>query len=76
MPHDDDKLASVSLKTAAGKQYFRIHSKDFARVVSKYCAVPLSPSFRCIVEFDPTETLFVIDPKAILDTSKPSLTQE
>ncbi|HUW65267.1 MAG TPA: hypothetical protein VMW83_11370 [Spirochaetia bacterium] len=69
-PHNNDAEAPESFRIKDNATFIRISSKDFVRMVSQYCNIPLQPSSRCLAEWDKDETILVIDPKKVLDTSR------
>ncbi|MGI6585141.1 MAG: hypothetical protein ACOX3L_04220 [Lutisporaceae bacterium] len=73
VPHNNDYdiTGSFNIKEKVGnKNYLRINSRDLARVISQYCGVSLTPSFRCMAEWDEDEKLLVIDPSKVLEINK------
>jgi len=73
--HNDDLRSDGSFLISdkvTNNGYIRINSRDLVRTVSQYCEVSLTPSFRCLAEWDPDENYLVIDLKKVLDTSKTS----
>lgn len=72
-PHNNEDEASGSFviqDKISSSSYLRINSRDFARVIAQYFGLSLTPSTRCLVEWDHEEEILIIDTNKILETSK------
>jgi hypothetical protein len=72
-PHNEDNDAPGSFiiqDKIGNSNYLRINSRDFARVIAQYFGLSLTPSTRCLVEWDQDEKILIIDTNKILETGK------